>query len=121
MLKPVFQPTLRAWWAGTIMPKRLCQSAKGVAAANFTVTVLPLGQSPALKLAATPASQATPPAGFEPVTEAIELYPVVPAGWKAAPPTSVKAALPLWDCHLYMKSSAVIGVPSDQTALGLMV
>lgn len=37
--KPVFHPTLRAMWAGTMWSKRIRQSAKGVA--NTTLTVRP--------------------------------------------------------------------------------
>src|SRR5664280_1968744 len=69
--KPVFHPTVRAMWAGTRLPNRLCQSAKGVV--YFTVTVLPLGHIPTLRSAAEPGSQAAPPVGFDPVTVAIWL------------------------------------------------
>ena len=70
-VKPVFHPTVRATCAGTMLVKRLRQSAKD--GLNVTVTVRPFGQSPAVRFVALPGAQAAPPDGSEPTTEAIWL------------------------------------------------
>ena len=69
--KPVFQPTVRAMCAGTMLVKRLCQSAKD--GLKVTVTVRPFGQSPALRLAELPGAHAALPEGADPTTVAIWL------------------------------------------------
>ena len=74
MANPVFQPTRRAMWAGTMWLNRMRQSAKGLA--KTTVTVRP---------------------PWLPVTEATSRYPRVEATWSGCPVTST--APPCWDCQ----------------------
>ena len=69
--KPVFQPTVRAMWAGTMSVKRLRQSVND--GLNVTVTVRPFGHRPTLRSAVLPGAQAAPPEGFEPTTDWIWL------------------------------------------------
>ena len=69
--KPVFQPTVRAMWAGTMSVNRLRQSVKD--GLNVTVTVRPFGHRPTLRSAVLPGAQAAPPEGLEPTTDWIWL------------------------------------------------
>ena len=68
-VKPVFQPTVRAMWAGTTPAplNRLRQSAKE--GLKVTVKVRPFGHRPTLRSAEVPGSQAAPPEGSEPTTD----------------------------------------------------
>ena len=70
-VKPVFQPTVRAMCAGTMLVKSARQSAKE--GLKVTVIVRPLGHRPTLRSAVLPGAQAAPPEGSEPTTDWIWL------------------------------------------------
>src|SRR5580704_3669718 len=87
------QPTFSMTCAGNRLAKSICQSANGFL--NFTVTVCP---------------------PFDPVTDAMSRYPAMLV-------TSVEdpSGFPRCCSHAYLKSAAVMGTPSDHTALGFSV
>ena len=88
-----FHPTLSITWAGTRLSKSICQSAKVVL--NFTVTVCP---------------------PFDPVTDAMSRYPAM-----LETSGDDTTGSPFCRSQAYLKSVAVIGTPSDHTALGFRV
>ncbi len=88
-----FHPTFSITWAGTRLAKSISQSAKVVL--NFTVTVRP---------------------PFEPVTDAMSRYPAM-----LDTSGDDSTGSPRCCSHAYLKSSAVIGTPSDHTAFGFSV
>ena len=88
-----FHPTFSMTWAGTRLSKSICQSAKVVL--NFTVTVWP---------------------PFVPATDAMSRYPAM-----LDTSGDDSTGSPRCSSHAYLKSAAVIGTPSDHTALGFSV
>ena len=97
-VKPVFQPTVRAMWAGTMLVNRLRQSAK--AGLKVTVTVRPFGHRPTLRSAVVPGSQAAPPEGSEP-DDRLDLAVAGGRGGVVGLPADVGVGgFPLWACQL---------------------
>jgi hypothetical protein len=88
-----FHPTFSITCAGRRSPNSICQSAKVVL--NFTVTMWP---------------------PLEPVTDAMSRYPAM-----LETSGDETTGSPRCCSHAYLKSAAVIGTPSDQTAFGFSV
>ncbi len=86
-------PTFSITCAGSRLAKSICQSANVFL--NFTVTVWP---------------------PLEPVTDAMSRYPAM-----LVTSVEVPSGFPRCSSQAYLKSSAVIGTPSDHTALGFKV